>query len=141
MNQENIVYPMFAMVALPGVIMVLLFYFRSKAILEGKVDPHYLEKHGAESAPPIVVRLTHNLSNLFEFPILFLVICVLLAILQKVDEQYILLAWGYVGVRYIHSTIHITYNKVLHRLSVHFVSDMVLIAIWFRLLLQVAGVV
>jgi len=97
MDQESMVYPLFAMAVLPGVILVLLFYFRLMAILEGKIEPHYLEKHGAESAPPIVVRLTHNLSNLFEFPILFLVTGVLLVTLHKVDEQYI----ACVGVRWV----------------------------------------
>jgi len=138
MIQENLYYPLFVMAALPGVILVLLFYFRLKAVLDGKVDPHYLENQGAESAPPIVVKLTHNLSNLFEFPILFLVVGVLLISLQKVDDLYISIAWSYVVLRYIHSTIHITYNRVLHRSSVHFLSDIVLITIWVRLLIQLS---
>lgn len=139
MNQENMVYPLFAMAVLPGAILVLLFYFRLKAVLVGKIELHYLEKHGAESAPPVVVRLTHNLSNLFEFPTLFLAAGVLLITLQIVDELYISLAWAYVGLRYIHSVIHVTYNKVLHRLSVFFISDVILIILWFRLVLQESG--
>jgi len=72
---------------------------------------------------------------------LFLVTGVLLIALHKVDALYIYLAWGYVGLRYIHSAIHVTYNNVVHRSSVHFVSDMILVVMWFRLMLQVARVI
>jgi len=138
MTQDSLFYPMFVMAALPGVILVLLFYFRLKAVLDGKVEPHYLENQGVESAPLIVVRLTHNLSNLFEFPVLFFIAGVILISLQKVDDLYISMAWSYVVLRYIHSAIHITYNRVLHRSSVHFLSDVILIAFWVRLLIQLS---
>lgn len=141
MNQEDIIYPLFTMAMLAGLVMALLFYFRLKALLEGKIEPHYLEKHGAESAPPVVVRLTHDLANLFEFPMLFMAAGLLVIVLHKVDEHYVYLAWVYVGLRYIHSVIHVTYNKVLHRASIHFISDMVLVVLWFRILLQTAGVI
>jgi len=43
------------------------------------------------------------------------------------------LAWAYVGLRYIHSFIHITYNRVLHRFAVFVFSSVVLFALWVRL--------
>jgi len=135
MDQTNMIYPLFAMAALPGIVLLLLFYFRLNAVLEGKVGSHYLEVQGAEAAPPIIVKLTHNLANLFEFPVLFHAAGILSIVTHTVDETQIVLAWFYVGFRYVHSAIHITYNKVIHRSSVHFVSDIILIFLWFRVVL------
>ena len=121
--------------------MFLLFCFRLKAVRDGIVAADYLEKQGVESAPPTVVKLNHNLANLFEFPVLFMIAGVLLITLHRVDDQYLLLAWTYVGLRYVHSAIHITYNRVLHRASIHFLSDIILIVMWSRLLLHVSGII
>jgi hypothetical protein len=40
------------------------------------------------------------------------------------------LAWAYVALRIVHSAIHLTYNKVLHRLGVFALSNVVLVALW-----------
>ncbi|MBS0413400.1 MAG: MAPEG family protein, partial [Proteobacteria bacterium] len=39
-------------------------------------------------------------------------------------------AWPYVGLRVMHSVIHITYNRVLHRLTAFALSNVVLMALW-----------
>ena len=135
MDQATIIYPLFAMAALPGIVLLLLFYFRLNAVLEGKVGSHYLETQGAEAAPPIVVKLTHNLANLFEFPVLFHAAGILSIVTHTVDETQVVLAWFYVAFRYVHSAIHITYNKVIHRSSAHLVSDVILVFLWFRMVL------
>ena len=38
----------------------------------------------------------------------------------------IVLAWFYVGLRALHSGIHLTYNKVQHRLAVFALSNVLL---------------
>ena len=42
----------------------------------------------------------------------------------------IALAWVYVGLRVVHSAIHLTYNNVMHRLIAFALSNAVLIALW-----------
>jgi hypothetical protein len=42
------------------------------------------------------------------------------------------LAWLYVALRAAHSLVHLTYNKVFHRLSVYAASNVVLLALWIR---------
>jgi hypothetical protein len=44
-----------------------------------------------------------------------------------------LVAWSYVALRVIHSLIHLTYNTVMHRLTVFAVSNFVLGGLWVAL--------
>jgi len=74
-----------------------------------------------------------NYSNLFESPVLFYAAILLTLILMVQDTILVMLAWTYVTTRYVHSFIHITYNRVMHRFSVFIFSSFVLFAIWVRL--------
>ncbi len=39
-------------------------------------------------------------------------------------------AWGFVGLRVVHSAIHCTYNRVFHRLPVFAASFVLLVGLW-----------
>ena len=62
------------------------------------------------SAAQITKQADRNLTNLFEFPILFYAICIVLYISGKVDSFSILLAYWFVGLRVAHSLYHIFIN-------------------------------
>jgi len=134
MNSNELIYPMFALAFLSASILILIAYYRSKAVKAGIIELNYLEKGDAEKAPETIVKLTHNLSNLFEFPVLFyVVVCVIIAT-DSIDQVYVWLSWVYVIIRYVHSVIHITYNYVPHRATIHLLGSLVLVALWVRLL-------
>ena len=63
-----------------------------------------------ESASQITKQADRNLINLFELPILFYVICVVLYVSGKVDDYFLLLAYWFVGFRVAHSIYHIFIN-------------------------------
>jgi hypothetical protein len=42
----------------------------------------------------------------------------------------IFVAWTYVGLRMVHSLIHLTYNHVLHRLFAFTLSNVALVSLW-----------
>jgi hypothetical protein len=42
----------------------------------------------------------------------------------------LVLAWVYVGLRALHSLVHLTYNNVMHRLIVFAAGNVVLAALW-----------
>jgi hypothetical protein len=71
-------------------------------------------------------------------PVLFYTLCVLIVAMQMTDATLLLLAWCYVATRYLHSLIHITYNNVLHRVTVFFASNVLLIFLWVRLVFTYA---
>jgi hypothetical protein len=49
------------------------------------------------------------------------------------------LHWPYVGLRVIHSIIHLTYNHMMHRLIFFALSNLVLIGLWVMAATQVAS--
>ena len=132
----NIIYPLFVMVLLPATVVLMIFIFRVKAVRDGNLRVQHFALHTTEGTSPLLTKLTHNLANQFEMPVLFYTVCVLAVAIPVVDERLVLLGWCYVASRYLHSLIHISYNKVLHRVAVFFVSNVILIIMWFRLMLQ-----
>ncbi|MBU6207047.1 MAG: MAPEG family protein [Alphaproteobacteria bacterium] len=71
----------------------------------------------------------HNFNHLHESPTLFYVVALLLAFVGAGDGMNATIAWAYVVLRIIHSFIQITYNRVLHRFIVYFLSGLALIAL------------
>jgi hypothetical protein len=46
-------------------------------------------------------------------------------------------AWLYVALRYVHSFIHLTYNRVIHRFAVYVLSTVILFMLWGVFAVQV----
>jgi hypothetical protein len=76
------------------------------------------------------VAAADNFRNLFEAPVLFFAVCCALAITDGVTPAQLALAWTYVVLRAAHSAIHLTYNRVMHRLAVFIASMAVVFAMW-----------
>ena len=139
MQISSIIYPMAALVFLTFFVMYLLLVLRTKAVRTRKISPRYfkLNKGGEESDRMVAVG--HNYSNLLELPFLFYVVCVIAIILNQSAEYFIIHAWVFVALRYLHSYIHITYNHVLHRLFAFAVAGFVLLSMWVKVVLLVSA--
>ena len=80
-----------------------------------------------------------NLVNLFEFPVLFYIACILIFVSNNVDLHYIQLAYSYVYLRVLHSLYHIFFNHLIFnggypvRSFIWFPSTMILGWMWLRL--------
>ena len=61
---------------------------------------------------------------------LFYVALVLAAMTGQVNATTIALAWAFVLLRIVHSAIHCTYNKVMHRFYAYVAGGMVLWLLW-----------
>ena len=48
-------------------------------------------------------------------------------------------AWAYVALRIVHSLIHLTYNRVMHRLTAFAISSTVLALLWVLAALHLAA--
>ena len=134
-----IIYPMFALVFLTFFVMYLLLVLRTKAVRARKISPRYfkLNKGGEES--DTMVAAGHNYSNLLELPVLFYIVCIIAIILNQSVEYFIIHAWVFVVLRYLHSYIHITYNHVLHRLFAFAAAGFVLLSMWVKVILLVSA--
>ena len=80
-------------------------------------------------------RLSDNYNHLFELPVVFYVLCLLAIICQHVPNWLVIMAWGFVVSRIVHSMIQCTYNRVIHRFSVFFVGLLMLIIMWLGFIL------
>jgi len=75
--------------------------------------------------------------NLLEFPLLLYVGCIVAYVATPVSSVMVTLAWAFVALRVVHSTIHLTYNRVAHRALVFGISNAVLVALWVMIALRV----
>jgi len=131
---KPLLIPLLAQVALTFIVMLIMYRKRVAEMQLKRIHPQRVKTrsitHGvlvdSESA-------ANNYLNLFESPVLFYVAILLTLMLMVQDTILVILVWTYVTSRYIHSFIHVTYNRVMHRFSVFIFSSFVLFAIWVRL--------
>ncbi len=132
----NILYPLFGMVILTICLWILCLFVRVKQVSTGNLKIEFFELYDGTGAPPDVTKTTRHFSNLFEMPILFYVACLTALLLELNSVWLIYLAWGFVIIRGIHAFIHLTYNKVFHRLSAFTLSNFLVIAMWVIIIIQ-----
>ncbi len=140
MNQAAIFYPVAALALLTLSVLLLLPYQRFKAVLAKKITPHDFKYGESSRVPPEVSIPNRNMMNLLELPLLFYVACLTLFVTHTVDAPAMNLAWLYFALRVGHSVVHLTYNKVMHRLTFFALSNFVLTVIWVRILLSLSHI-
>ena len=138
MPAQSIIYPMAALFLLNIIVMFTMLFFRVKAVRTRKVSPKYFKLNKGADIPDHLEALNQNYNNLLELPLLFYIACLAVIVLNLNVQDFVIYAWLYVGFRYLHSLIHVTYNNILHRLFVFAVSGFVLIAMWIKLVLLVS---
>lgn len=130
------IYPMFAMVVLTLAIGAMAFVIRVNSVRRGTVDPRSYKLMDAESYPDAVTKTTRSLSNQFEIPVLFYVVCLAFLALGISSTTGLFLAWLFVVFRVVHAYIHLTYNLLLHRIVAFWLSVFTVLALWVCLLLN-----
>ena len=139
MPVHAILYPMFALVLLTFLVLILipLARFRSAGKREVSIGDF---RYGESSAVPGHVALPNrNYMNLLELPVLFYTACLLIFTTGVTTSSMVTLAWVYVGMRTVHSLVHLSYNNVLHRLALFVGSTFVLLALWVNAFLALSG--
>lgn len=123
--------PVLAQVGLTLVTLLILYARRVPAMVAAKPTNEVMQDKKSLQALPAPARFAaENYNHQFEAPVLFYVICLGAMVAGLASEAALMLAWAYVGLRVLHSIIHITYNRVLHRFSVFVISSIVLIALF-----------
>ena len=123
-------YPMGALAALTFAVLLIMPFRRIRAAMAGEVTAEDF-RYGESSRVPGEVSIPNrNYMNLLELPVLFYVVCLMHLAAGGVNTSSLMLAWIYVGLRALHSLVHLTYNNVMHRLAVFATSNVVLVALW-----------
>lgn len=139
MNQAAIFYPIAAMVLLIAIVTALMLKERIAEMKAKRIHPKTVASSSQMSQVLVNTKGADNYKNLAELPILFYVLCVALFATQMVSTAWLYAAWGYVALRYVHSVIHISYNKVLHRFYVFAASLTLLLGMWAVFVWQLAS--
>ncbi len=129
-DRTQILFPIIALATLTFAVLMLIPYRRFRAGFRGDVTGHDFKLGESERVPEWVRLPNRNLINLLELPVLFYVVCLMYFVTDTVDESTVTIAWVYLGLRVLHSAIHVTYNKVRHRLVAFALSNVALIVLW-----------
>ncbi|MDE2419565.1 MAG: MAPEG family protein [Gammaproteobacteria bacterium] len=133
MKQILILQPVAALALFTLLVLLLMPYQRVKAFRAKQVTEDDF-KFGESARVPTVVSIPNrNYMNLLELPILFYAANIILFITGKADTIFLYMAWTYVGLRICHSAVHLTYNRVLHRMFIFGMSNGVLAVMWLRI--------
>jgi hypothetical protein len=128
-----VIAPLTAMAALTAVVFVLMFAFRNIAVLVGKSSVRYYKAYDKALAPAEwIERPARLFANLFEVPVLFYVLCVLVLVTGEIDGLQLALAWLFVAMRLAHAAIFLAVNFVPVRMMFYVYGWVALIAMWWR---------
>ena len=133
----SIILPVIALVLLTAVVWVRLYVERIRELRQRRIDPQSLATSASAGQTMQRVQASDNFRNLFEVPVLFYALCAVLVSAQHVSSFFVIGAWVYVALRYLHSFIHLTYNRVIHRFAVYVLSTVILFVLWGVLGVQV----
>lgn len=130
-----VLYPAFALAAWTVLVLMYLAVARIAAVLRGQVAVAEFRAGESNAVPAAVSLVNRNYMNLLELPLLFYVGCLTAYVAAEPSAAGTLaaLAWAYVGLRVLHTLVHIGYNNVLHRLGVFATSNFVLVTFWIIL--------
>jgi len=130
MHNPAILWPMFGLALWTSLVLMLIPLARVRAALRRDVVVDDF-RYGESAAVPAAVSIPNrNYMNLLELPTLFYVVCLLLYITGGASTLATTLTWTYVALRVVHSLVHLTYNRVIHRLALFAASDVVLAVLW-----------
>jgi len=130
MNNPAIFLPAVAMVALTVAVVFRMFFERQRQVRSEGIQMRDIPSSSQMAARFVDTRAADNYRNLFEMPVLFYVALGVAFATSQVSPLVLGLAWGYVVFRLLHSYIHCTYNRVMHRFYAFLASNVLLWILW-----------
>ena len=122
-----ILWPAFALFTLTMISVARLARMRFAAARAGRVDPRYYKVFKGEGEPPELAAASRNLVNLYEMPTLYYAATAFAFAGHLSGSILVTLGWAYVALRFGHSFVHVTSNKVLWRFRLFLASWIVLV--------------
>ena len=127
--QSNLIYwPLLLQVALPMLVLLLNAKRKAADRAAGTVNMEEAAMDNTAWSKPVALT-SLNLANQSQLPVLFYVICLVLAALGAVTEYTLGLAWAFVISRYVHTYAHVNGNNVPIRFRAFLFGALMLIAL------------
>lgn len=130
MRATLIFWPAIAMVLLTIMVTFRMFFERMRQMKAEGIHFREIPSGSQMAARFADTRAADNYRNLFETPVLFYLALLVAFVTAQVSPLVLGLACAYAGLRYLHSYIHCTYNRIKHRFYVFLASNLVLWTLW-----------
>ena len=129
----SILTPVLALVCLSLLVWIWMYATRIPAMGKAGIQPQDAMHPGSlDSLPSSVRRVADNYNHLMEQPTIFYALAFYIFLVGITDPLFIWLAWGYVGLRVLHTLIQCTANVVNLRFLVFAASTLVLMVMAVR---------
>lgn len=138
-SPQPLLAPVIALVIWTAVMWAWMYATRIPAILRLriKLDGHLPRGEQMATLPARVRWKADNYNHLFEQPVLFYATAISLAMLGDTSGASLMLAWGYVALRIVHSLWQALVNRIPVRFALFLLSSLVLFALVARAALRV----
>ena len=124
---SSILWPLIAQVLWTFMLYAWLTWARVGAVRRGEVDYSCFELGREE--PRAIARITRNLANQFELPVIFYAAVVLLVAVDDVTAIDVAAAWVFVAGRVIHTLVQTLTDKVELRGRVFLISFLAVVVL------------
>ena len=136
MADAEMLKPAFALVGLTAVVFVRMYWLRLAEIGRQRIDAQAVATSSEMARLLTDTRAADNFRNLFELPVLFYAAVFVAMLTGLVTPISIGLAWAFVVLRVLHSAVHCTYNRVMHRFLLYVAGALVLFTWWAYLAME-----
>ncbi|RPG97523.1 MAG: hypothetical protein CBD99_000860 [Candidatus Pelagibacter sp. TMED239] len=137
----EIFYPMYCMLLLTVAVFLFTTLLRVKEIYIDKSSQGEDYRHALFPEGSMILRNAQkNHINLFEYPIFFYAVCIIIFITGNVDAYFVTLAYWFFYLRLAHSVYHIFFNHLVVaggfpvRALIFVPALLTLIWMWIRLI-------
>ncbi len=128
--EEAMVYPVAALVLLTAIMTVRSGRMNLAAVRSRSVRAQQFLVFESGELPMPVQLAARNVSNLFEYPTAFYALAAFLCIFERVNLFFLIGAWLYVGLRCMHSYVHVKGESLINRFRTFGASCIVLWGLW-----------
>ena len=129
MAKHLIFWPVLAQLLIPILVLLLNGKRKSADVKSGQFDREKAAMDNEAWSRPVVLT-SKNLANQFQLPVIFYVLCLILASLDTVTMVTLVVAWFFVATRYVHAYVHVSSNYVPARLRAFLLGALSLIVLF-----------
>ena len=138
-NAFQLLLATLAMVVLSFLVGARMLYCRVQEMRHKRLHPQKAATTQTMAGCLENVGAADNFRNLFETPVLFYALVACAIGVSYVPLWLAVGGWCYVVLRVVHTLIHCTYNRVMHRLAVFTLSFVLLVALWIAYVIALSN--
>jgi hypothetical protein len=129
MAKHLIYWPVLAQLLIPILVLLLNGKRKSADVKSGQFDREKAAMDNEAWSKPVVLT-SKNLANQFQLPVIFYVLCLILAGIDAVAMITLAVAWVFVAARYVHAYVHVSTNYVPARLRAFLLGALTLFVLF-----------